>query len=390
MTRSRGPAHRAAVFYNPAMALNRDLSVAAVATEGEGRGSPLRAWDMLAASGVRALRWVREVPARLEVFATELHPDALAILHLNAQEWARGCLKVRAHDAREVPEESPFDVVDLDPYGTPVPYLESAYRSLSPGGLLQVTATDMAVLAGPEKRTCERRYGARPVRNFLCREAGLRILVGFVARQARQYGRLIRPLVCYAHDHYVRALLRVDASPDGIPLPLAVLPYEGYDGPPLPARGPGGPVWIGPLLDRDYLARLRTHRPRKASAGLVPLIERLLEEAEVPAPFYYEVGERCHSLKLSRVPPREEILASLKRRGWKATRTHLTPTGWKTDAPREVVDQVLLDLVAGRGAGPSVGTPRARVPSPESPSLTSSPALTSPTADPGPAGECRD
>ena len=39
-----------------------------------------------------------------------------------------------------------FSVVDLDPYGTAVPFLESALGALADGGLLAVTFTDMAVL----------------------------------------------------------------------------------------------------------------------------------------------------------------------------------------------------------------------------------------------------
>ena len=41
-----------------------------------------------------------------------------------------------------------FDVVDLDPYGTASPFLDGAVQAVSEGGLLMVTCTDMAVLAG--------------------------------------------------------------------------------------------------------------------------------------------------------------------------------------------------------------------------------------------------
>jgi tRNA (guanine26-N2/guanine27-N2)-dimethyltransferase len=41
-----------------------------------------------------------------------------------------------------------YDVIDLDPYGTPAHLLDSALQSLADGGLLCCTATDMAVLCG--------------------------------------------------------------------------------------------------------------------------------------------------------------------------------------------------------------------------------------------------
>ena len=47
-----------------------------------------------------------------------------------------------------------FDVIDLDPYGTAAPFVDAAVQSLSSGGLLCITCTDTAVMAGsnyPEK-----------------------------------------------------------------------------------------------------------------------------------------------------------------------------------------------------------------------------------------------
>ena len=43
-------------------------------------------------------------------------------------------------------DKTVFDVVDLDPYGTAIPFLEGSITSLANNGLLCVTFTDMAVL----------------------------------------------------------------------------------------------------------------------------------------------------------------------------------------------------------------------------------------------------
>ena len=37
-----------------------------------------------------------------------------------------------------------YDAVDLDPYGSPSHFLDSAVQAVAEGGLLLVTATDMA------------------------------------------------------------------------------------------------------------------------------------------------------------------------------------------------------------------------------------------------------
>ena len=50
----------------------------------------------------------------------------------------------------------PFDVVDLDPYGSPVPFLDAALQSVRDGGMLMVTCTDLAVLSGGNTGACHK------------------------------------------------------------------------------------------------------------------------------------------------------------------------------------------------------------------------------------------
>ena len=49
-----------------------------------------------------------------------------------------------------------FDVVDLDPCGTPAPFLAAAVRAVAPGGLLCVASTEDSAV--DRAATC-RRYG---------------------------------------------------------------------------------------------------------------------------------------------------------------------------------------------------------------------------------------
>lgn len=44
--------------------------------------------------------------------------------------------------------------VDLDPYGSPSVFLDSAIQSVADGGMLMCTATDMAVLCGGNGEVC--------------------------------------------------------------------------------------------------------------------------------------------------------------------------------------------------------------------------------------------
>ena len=42
-----------------------------------------------------------------------------------------------------------YEAVDLDPYGSPSQFLDTAVQAVSEGGLLLVTATDMAGESSP-------------------------------------------------------------------------------------------------------------------------------------------------------------------------------------------------------------------------------------------------
>lgn len=67
-------------------------------------------------------------------------------------------------------KDNRFDAIDLDPYGCPSIFLDSAIQAVNEGGLLLVTATDMAVLAGNAPETCYSKYGSVSLRMKACHE----------------------------------------------------------------------------------------------------------------------------------------------------------------------------------------------------------------------------
>ncbi|HUZ79830.1 MAG TPA: hypothetical protein VMV28_04350 [Thermoplasmata archaeon] len=349
----RGPAPRQAVFYNPAMALDRDIGVAFANALADRRGAPIRGWEMLSATGVRGLRMANESGLFSFLLQTEAHPEAAAVLEVNAERFrARGVL-ARAGDAREVPPEAPFDYVDLDPYGTPVPFLATALGALAPGGILAVTATDMMVLAGVQPKVCALRYGARPVRGRLGPEGGLRILIKHVAEVARARGRVLRPLLGYLHDHHVRAYVEIAPQlPTTGPDPISMIDPASWAGPSLGSSGPVGPMWVGPLFDAALVRSLRApahaERPREIAAFLA----RLAEEAEVDRPFYYECNELARALGLARPPSYAAMRDGLIEAGARCARTHARSGAFRSDAPRALVERVAAEAGA-RPPGPS-------------------------------------
>jgi len=327
------------VFYNPAMAGDRDLGVAVATAWAAGNVGDRSGWEVTAATGVRGLRLLHESGAFRDLLLTEANADAHEVLSRNVARYP-GARAAHA-DGREPPAGSAFDLVDIDPYGSPIEFLPAAFRSLRPGGVLAVTATDMMVLAGVQPGVCERRYGAVPVRGRLGPEGGLRILLAYLAREARARGRAIRPLLAYARDHHVRIYVEVGVEPAPPSNdPVSIIDPSRWTGPDLGARGPVGPIWVGPLFDAALVRTLRSPRESARPAETASFLARIVEELDADVPFYYESNRLARTLELAEPPPMRTFLEALRSRGFRAARTHARPEGFRTDAPREVVESI--------------------------------------------------
>ena len=99
--------------------------------------------------------------------------------------------------------KAPFDVIDLDPYGAPTPFIDAVVQSVEDGGMLAVTATDLAVLCGNNPEKCFAKYGCMLKRKY-CHEMAVRMVLASLERNANRYGRYIVPLVSLQIDFYLR------------------------------------------------------------------------------------------------------------------------------------------------------------------------------------------
>lgn len=88
-----------------------------------------------------------QVEGLTKVIAQELDPDVIPSITRNVEyNGVQDRITIQQGDCRlaMMGNQGTYDVVDLDPYGSPCHLLDSAVQSLSDGGLLMVTATDMA------------------------------------------------------------------------------------------------------------------------------------------------------------------------------------------------------------------------------------------------------
>lgn len=327
----RGPGTRTALpFYNPSMSVARDLTVLALAASLPEGATVL---DGLAATGVLGIRAALEVPRALAVTWNDKNPRAADLIGENARRNGVSGEVVR-EDLRTLLSRRQFAYVDVDPFGTPVPFVDAAIQQTWRGSLLGITATDTAPLAGTYPRACWRRYGARSGRTPCGPEVALRIFLGYLVRKAASHERGLRPLLAFAHGHFLRAIVAVDPRARAADEALGALGYVRFEGARFeisespPEGRHAGPLWLGPLADDEAMATMAPQRETGYEA--TALFEHLREEAGLP-PFFYENHAVAQTLGENPVPI-DAWIEGLRQAGFRASRSHVTRNGVKTDA----------------------------------------------------------
>ena len=183
---------------------------------------PLRILDALSATGLRALRFAKEIPQATSINANDLSCSAIEAIKTNiAYNGLTGKITTSVDDAnahlrstRGSGTSSLYHIVDLDPYGTAAPFLDAAVQALSDGGLLCVTCTDAGVYASVgHLEKCYSLYGGLPLKGPHAHEAGLRLILHAIASSAARYGIAIEPLLSLSIDFYARVFVRIHKSP---------------------------------------------------------------------------------------------------------------------------------------------------------------------------------
>ncbi len=344
------PPGSAPVFFNRRMELNRDVTILLLQEL-----RPDQYLDLMAATGVRALRVANE--CGIPVVANDRDFDSILLLRKNALRLGSP-IRVVNRDANALLSTERFDTVDLDPFGSPAPFLDSAIRSARK--YLFVTATDTAPLCGAHLKAGMRRYAAVPMNTDYHPEVGLRILIGHVARETMKYDRGIEPLLSFSFEHFHRTHLRMVPGVRAADRTLASLGYihqcpkcsfRSVEAGLLPsgrtcsrcslALLPIGPLWIGDIADRALALRL-LERMDGMAFGSKARLSRLLRilAGELPNLPHYDYHKEAKKLGVS--PPAMDILLErLVQKGYGASRAHYSGTAVLTDAPLEVLGEVL-------------------------------------------------
>ena len=236
-----GPVSRrgGGVFLNPAMSGSRTRSVLLLDYAMEsgmlGEGT-VYALDGLAASGIRARRWLNELPAnkaeRLDVAISDLDENSLSWAMRSHDEFppvhGKGSLTSSVGDLRKIVLAHGRHWVDIDPFGSPLPFLDVSLQSLARSGVIEVSATDTAALTGSSRGAMLRRYGSRVRVDGLAHDSALRVMMGNLARAAARHDRAIEPLLSIWDSHHLRVSSRVIRSKEGANLMEEGLGWRVY------------------------------------------------------------------------------------------------------------------------------------------------------------------
>ncbi|KAI8973272.1 N2,N2-dimethylguanosine tRNA methyltransferase [Mycotypha africana] len=409
------------VFYNPVQQFNRDMSIAAIRTWSEiytqekidrlekklsrakdentaaaiqkniddlKNNDNFTILEALAASGLRSVRYAKEIPKLKQVVCNDIEEEAIEAMKRNIAYNGLSEELVRPNhgDAMRVMYDKvgtneKFDVIDLDPYGSAAPFVDGAVQAVAEGGLLCVTCTDLAILAGSmHPETCFGKYGGMPLKYMFPHEMALRLVLQMLQTSAGRYKRHIVPLVSCSIDFYLRVFVRVYTSPKEVKKSATnmAIVYEcsgchAYTAQPLgkisvkesngaerhtPATGPvvgrfcescnsihhiGGPAWGAKIHNNEFVKKMLQHvNDNKDCYGTSARMKGMLSviKEEIDVPFYWTLARLCGTIHCNSIPM-VDLNSAILNAGYKVSASHCGKQTIKTDAPPSVMWDIM-------------------------------------------------
>ena len=336
-------------FYRPAGQMARDLGVLAAAVHRADVGQ-LRVLDSMSGSGVRSLRYCLESQADW-VWANDSNPEISAVLRGNLERSLPNSFKVTHQDAKRVfleccDRHDFYDLVDVDCFGSPAPYLSFCLGAVEIGGLLYVTSTDGRSTTGHAPDACLALYGSYARSHPAAHEQGLRILIGSIQQIAAAQGLGVEPVFSLFLGETYRVMLRLVARPQLDSQTYGLLGYChrcgnyqtvswrelgrtncAHDGHWLTISGA---MWLGALHNSKQLHKLASLADQWQWSKQSTLLNTMAEESDLP-PYFYTLGEIGKRGKLD-IPKRSHLIKTLQTMGYRACASHVNIQAIKTTA----------------------------------------------------------
>ena len=319
-----------AVFYNKKREESRTILLSVLHAEEKNN---LLVADVLSGSGITGIRILKELPKSKikKVAINDIRPSAVKAIKKNV--LLNKC-KQRANVHQQdgnifLREQKAYDCIFIDPFGTPIYFLESAMKNIKDQGLLIITATDTASLFGAYPASCKRKYWATPTQSSIKKEVGLRIFIRRIQLVAASYEKTAIPIITYVKDHYVQAYFRITHSKKLVQAMLKQHELFSWEHKKQEQRA--GPLWTGQLWDKKLLAKIGKEQP---------FLTILEQESHVESVGFYHLPTLCSELKQT-TPPLRNVMNKLKEKKYKAVQSHFAPASIRTTATYNEVKKIL-------------------------------------------------
>ena len=326
----KGPGAAIPGFYNMSQRINRDITIMFLRLV-----SPKRILDGFSGSGIRAIRFSKELDS--ETHTCEINPVALKAVESNIK--MNNCsVYVHAESFAETSRKIPFDFIDVDPYGSAVPYLDAALFNIKNRGYIGITATDLSVLTGSYREKTLRRYGAVIVNDAFRHEKGIRLLLAYTARRAAAFDRYIEPQTSFWHGHFYRLLIRVHKGSNGSDRMLKNIGRCDLSDfyPDCMESIKEGVMWLGPIESQEILDGIKIDP--EYDPGIEQLLPKLKHEDD--SLFFADLQEiaKCNKGDVMSI---ESARNYLREKSVDSYRTHFSDTGLKTSVDCRMAYDIL-------------------------------------------------
>ncbi|XP_009433044.1 tRNA (guanine(26)-N(2))-dimethyltransferase isoform X2 [Pan troglodytes] len=304
----------------------------------------LHVLEGLAASGLRSIRFALEVPGLRSVVANDASTRAVDLIRRNVQlndvahlvQPSQADARMLMYQHQRVSER--FDVIDLDPYGSPATFLDAAVQ------------------------------------------AALRIVLHSLDLRANCYQRFVVPLLSISADFYVRVFVRVftgqakvkaSASKQALVfqcvgcgafhlqrlgkasgVPSGRVKFSAACGPPVTPECEhcgqrhqlGGPMWAEPIHDLDFVGRVleavsanpgRFHTSERIRGVLSVITEELPD-----VPLYYTLDQLSSTIHCN-TPSLLQLRSALLHADFRVSLSHACKNAVKTDAPASALWDIM-------------------------------------------------
>lgn len=359
-TQNYTPRRSDGVFFNPHQEINRDFSILSLRAYGKiNSKSELRACEPLCGIGIRSARYVVEAPIS-SIYCNDINTNAVKIAKKNIKRLSNdktNKIKFFNLDANFFLQTLSrkhviFDFIDIDPFGTPIPFIQNSIQLITLHGLLAFTATDLATLAGIYPRALYAKYS---VSHFGTRvgnihEIASRVLITGIQHVGLTQGQSLIPIVTLYHRHFVRCFLIRNRGVDGVldhtgfiylckNCQTRYYSHLGEKSFNCPNCGDFdvikiGPLYLGSIQQPKYLSSMLQDEHLKKLGNekrLRKLLHLMIEESSIEIPWTFDLPNLAKKCGVP-VPPTVEIIRILQEMDYKCYRTHFSGTSLKTDA----------------------------------------------------------